>query len=92
VSRVFEGVIPNMERRYRETDSAWVREEFERYQNNRPCGTCHGYRLKPEALAVKIAGLHVGRSCRCRSARRMPGSSTVPDSLARRRTRSPAPS
>jgi len=54
VSRVFEGVIPNMERRYRETDSNWVREEFERYQNNRPCGTCHGYRLRPEALAVKI--------------------------------------
>jgi excinuclease ABC subunit A len=60
VSRVFEGVIPNMERRYRETDSAWVREEFERFQNNRPCGTCHGFRLRPEALAVKIAGLHVG--------------------------------
>ncbi|MEL7091435.1 MAG: excinuclease ABC subunit UvrA [Pseudomonadota bacterium] len=60
VSRVFEGVIPNMERRYRETDSNWIREEFERYQNNRPCGDCGGYRLRPEALAVKIAGLHVG--------------------------------
>ena len=54
VSRVFEGVIPNMERRYRETDSNWIREEIERYQNNRPCGTCNGYRLRPEALAVKI--------------------------------------
>ncbi|RMD88675.1 MAG: excinuclease ABC subunit UvrA, partial [Alphaproteobacteria bacterium] len=54
VSRPFEGVIPNMERRYRETDSNWIREEFERYQNNRPCGACGGYRLKPEALAVKI--------------------------------------
>jgi excinuclease ABC subunit A len=61
VKRSFEGVIPNMERRYRETDSAWIREEFERYQNNRPCGTCHGYRLREEALAVKIAGLHVGQ-------------------------------
>ena len=61
VSRAFEGVIPNMVRRYRETDSAWSREEMERYQNNRPCATCHGYRLKPEALAVKIAGLHVGQ-------------------------------
>ena len=61
VKRVFEGVIPNMERRYRETDSAWIREEMERYQNNRPCGACGGYRLKPEALAVKIAGLHVGQ-------------------------------
>ncbi|TNF64599.1 MAG: excinuclease ABC subunit UvrA [Rhodobacteraceae bacterium] len=61
VKRVFEGVIPNMERRWRETDSAWIREEFERFQNNRACGTCGGYRLKPEALAVKIAGLHVGQ-------------------------------
>ncbi len=61
VTRVFEGVIPNMERRYRETDSAWIREEFERYQNNRPCGTCGGFRLRPEALAVRIAGLHVGQ-------------------------------
>jgi len=60
VTRPFEGVIPNMERRYKETDSAWVREEFEQYQNNRPCGTCHGHRLRPEALAVKIAGHHVG--------------------------------
>ena len=61
VTRVFEGVIPNMERRYRETDSNWIREEFERYQNNRPCGACGGYRLREEALAVKIAGLHVGQ-------------------------------
>ena len=61
VRRVFEGIIPNMERRYRETDSNWVREEFENYQNNRPCGSCDGYRLRPEALAVKIAGLHIGQ-------------------------------
>jgi len=68
VTRTFEGVIPNMERRYRETDSNWVREEFERYQNNRPCGTCGGYRLREEALAVKIGPssdkehlLHVGQ-------------------------------
>ena len=61
VSRVFEGVIPNMERRYRETDSNWIREEFERYQNNRPCGACEGYRLREEALAVKIAGEHAGQ-------------------------------
>ncbi|GGD32982.1 excinuclease ABC subunit UvrA [Sinisalibacter lacisalsi] len=61
VTRPFEGVIPNMERRYRETDSNWIREEFERYQNNRPCGACGGYRLREEALAVKIAGLHVGQ-------------------------------
>jgi excinuclease ABC subunit A len=61
VSRTFEGVIPNMERRYRETDSNWIREEFERYQNNRSCGTCQGFRLRAEALAVRIAGLHAGQ-------------------------------
>ena len=61
VTRSFEGVIPNMERRYRETDSNWIREEFERYQNNRRCGACDGYRLREEALAVKIAGLHIGQ-------------------------------
>ncbi|SFQ54205.1 excinuclease ABC subunit A [Roseivivax halotolerans] len=60
VTRTFEGVIPNMERRYRETDSSWIREEFERYQNNKPCSACNGYRLREEALAVKIAGQHVG--------------------------------
>jgi excinuclease ABC subunit A len=64
ITRSFEGVIPNMERRYRETDSNWVREEFERYQNNRHCGHCNGYRLRPEALAVKIGPegnrLHAG--------------------------------
>ena len=61
ITRTFEGVIPNMERRLRESDSAWVREEFEKYQNNRPCGSCAGFRLKPEALAVKIAGTHIGQ-------------------------------
>ncbi|MGB0799732.1 MAG: excinuclease ABC subunit A, partial [Planktomarina sp.] len=61
VTRTFEGVIPNMERRYRETDSNWIREEFERYQNNRSCGTCGGFRLREEALAVKIDGLHAGQ-------------------------------
>jgi excinuclease ABC subunit A len=53
--RPFEGVLPNMERRYRETDSAWVREELGRYQNAKTCEVCNGARLKPEALAVKIA-------------------------------------
>jgi excinuclease ABC subunit A len=56
VEKPFEGVIKNLERRLRETDSAWVREELSRYQDEQPCGTCHGARLKPEALAVKIAG------------------------------------
>jgi excinuclease ABC subunit A len=55
-NRAFEGVITNMERRYRETDSAWVREELGRYQSAKTCEVCQGARLKPEALAVKIAG------------------------------------
>ncbi|MBU6471807.1 MAG: excinuclease ABC subunit UvrA, partial [Alphaproteobacteria bacterium] len=59
----FEGVIPNMQRRFKETDSAWVREELERFQDTSPCAECGGYRLKPEALAVKIAGLHIGQVC-----------------------------
>ncbi|MEO6339916.1 MAG: excinuclease ABC subunit UvrA [Caulobacteraceae bacterium] len=56
VSKPFEGVLPNLERRWRETDSAWVREELGRYQSQTPCEVCHGARLKPEALAVKIVG------------------------------------
>ncbi|MDE2464540.1 MAG: excinuclease ABC subunit UvrA, partial [Alphaproteobacteria bacterium] len=59
----FEGVIPNMQRRFKETDSAWIREELEKYQDTSPCEACSGYRLKPEALAVKIAGLHIGQVC-----------------------------
>jgi len=59
----FEGVIPNMDRRYGETDSAWVKEDLERFQSEAPCETCKGYRLKPETLAVKIGGLHIGQVC-----------------------------
>jgi excinuclease ABC subunit A len=82
VTRSFEGVIPNMERRYRETDSAWIREEFERYQNNRPCGACGGYRLRPEALAVKIAGLHVGQVVEMSIRHAFDWCETVPASLS----------
>ena len=56
VSKAFEGVLPNLERRWRETDSSWVREELGRFQSETPCEACNGKRLKPEALAVKIAG------------------------------------
>jgi excinuclease ABC subunit A len=61
VSKPFEGVLPNLERRWRETDSAWVREELGRYQSQTPCETCHSARLKPEALAVKIAGQSIAQ-------------------------------
>jgi excinuclease ABC subunit A len=60
-AKPFEGVITNIERRWRETESNWVREELERYQSDQPCEACTGYRLKPQALAVKIAGLHIGQ-------------------------------
>ncbi|MNS64861.1 UvrABC system protein A [compost metagenome] len=56
----FEGIVPNLERRWKETDSAWAREEIERYMSAAPCPACAGYRLKPEALAVKINKLHIG--------------------------------
>ncbi|APZ54775.1 excinuclease ABC subunit UvrA [Salipiger abyssi] len=85
VERVFEGVIPNMERRYRETDSNWIREEFERYQNNRPCGSCGGYRLREEALAVKIGKpgnlLHIGQVVQMSIKEAYAWIGTVPDAL-----------
>jgi len=56
----FEGVVNNLERRWRETESAWSREDIERYLSVTACPACKGYRLKPEALAVKIHGLHIG--------------------------------
>ena len=85
INRAFEGVIPNMERRYRETDSNWSREDLERYQNNRPCGACHGFRLKPEALAVRIGGLHVGEMARMSIREAFAWVGTVPASLTSQR-------
>ncbi len=52
----FEGVIPNMQRRYNQTESDWMREEIERYMATRPCPTCHGQKLRPEILAVTVNG------------------------------------
>ncbi|KQX42875.1 ABC-ATPase UvrA [Devosia sp. Root436] len=60
-TKVFEGVIGNLERRYKETESAGMREEIEKYMSAKPCIACGGYRLKPETLAVKIDGLHIGQ-------------------------------
>ena len=57
----FEGVIGNIERRWRETDSNWMREELARYQSDQPCRACNGQRLKPQALAVKIDKLHISQ-------------------------------
>ena len=55
----FEGVVTNLERRFRETESDWAREELQKYFTDIPCEACKGYRLKPEALCVKIGGLHI---------------------------------
>lgn len=57
----FEGVIPNLDRRWKETESDWMREELTKYQTTTPCQSCNGYRLKPEALSVKIAGRSIGQ-------------------------------
>ncbi|WP_207458710.1 excinuclease ABC subunit UvrA [Azospirillum sp. SYSU D00513] len=58
-NKAFEGIIVNLERRYKETDSAWMREELSKYQSSQPCDACKGARLKPEALAVKVNGKHI---------------------------------
>ena len=56
----FEGVVTNLERRWKETESDWAREEIAKYFHDVPCDACNGYRLKPEALCVKIGGQHIG--------------------------------
>jgi excinuclease ABC subunit A len=62
VKKAFEGVLRNLQRRWQETESAWVREEMSRYQAEKPCAVCHGARLKPEALAVRIAGQNLAQA------------------------------
>jgi excinuclease ABC subunit A len=62
-NKPFEGVLPNMQRRYRESDSDAVRDDLEKYMDNAPCHACDGYRLKPEALCVKIGERHIGELC-----------------------------
>jgi excinuclease ABC subunit A len=59
-AKPFEGVLPNLQRRWRETESAWLKDELGRYLSSAPCEACAGHRLKPEALAVKVRGRHIG--------------------------------
>jgi excinuclease ABC subunit A len=61
-NKAFEGVVNNLDRRWKETDSNWSRDEIAKYQSSMPCETCKGARLKPEALAVKIDGLHISQA------------------------------
>ena len=63
-TKPFEGVIANLEKRLRDTESDWMRDELSRFQASRPCETCRGARLRPEALAVKVAGEDISRVTR----------------------------
>jgi excinuclease ABC subunit A len=77
----FEGVITNIDRRYRETESEWAREELAKYFSDIPCESCLGYRLKPEALCVKIAGKHIGEISELSVRRAGEWFETVPQAL-----------
>jgi excinuclease ABC subunit A len=60
-AREFEGVVGNLERRYRETNSEYIRERITEYMSDKPCPTCKGKRLRPEAIAVTVAGANIMR-------------------------------
>ncbi len=62
VTKPFEGVLKNLQRRWQETDSAWVREEMSRYQAEKHCAVCAGARLKPEALCVRVGGKNIAEA------------------------------
>ena len=81
VVKPFEGVVTNLERRWKETDSDWAREEISRFMSATPCSSCKGFRLKPEALAVKLDGLHIANvaAFSVREAHRWFG--TLPDQM-----------
>src|SRR5271167_4460263 len=72
VTKPFEGVVRNLQRRYQESESVWVREELSRYQADKPCAVCNGARLKPEALAVKIAGSTIAEASELAIRRALP--------------------
>ena len=82
-NKPFEGVMPNLLRRWRETDSAWIREEMEKYQNITACKVCNGHRLKPEALCVKVGMLHVGEVTRMTIEQAVAWFSTLEDTLSK---------
>ena len=86
----FEGVVTNLERRWKETESDWAREEIAKYFHDVPCDACNGYRLKPEALCVKIAGKHISEVSELSIKRaRANGSPRCRRSSTSSRTRSP---
>ncbi|HEY5795317.1 MAG TPA: excinuclease ABC subunit UvrA, partial [Bosea sp. (in: a-proteobacteria)] len=84
VRKPFEGVITNMERRWKETESDWAREEIGRFMSETPCKACDGYRLKPEALAVKIDGRHIGEISRLSVKDALAWVSALPSKLSKK--------
>lgn len=84
VKKPFEGVITNMERRWKETESDWAREEIGRFMSETPCAACEGYRLKPEALAVKIAGAHIGEVSKLSVKDALAWVTTLPEKLSKK--------
>jgi len=84
--KAFEGVVTNIQRRYRETESEWAREEMSKYFSDVPCAACHGYRLKPEALCVKIDGKHIGEISELSVRRAGEWFETVPKALNAQQT------
>ena len=85
VKKPFEGVLPNLARRYKETDNPWVREDLSRYQAEKPCTVCAGYRLKPQSLSVKIADRHIGEASELSIRRAREWFATVLDTLTPQR-------
>ncbi len=81
VRKAFEGVIGNLNRRMLQTESAWMREELGKFQTAQPCETCHGKRLKPEALSVKIAGADISSVTRLSVAAAVPWFVDLPGKL-----------
>ncbi len=82
VKKPFEGVIRNLERRFKETESDWARDDISTYMSATPCNKCGGYRLKPEALAVKIAGFHIGHAAELSIQRAFDWFDTLPERLS----------
>ncbi|HYI22390.1 MAG TPA: excinuclease ABC subunit UvrA, partial [Candidatus Limnocylindrales bacterium] len=80
----FEGLLPNLERRYRETESEWVKNELERYMVARPCPTCAGARLKPEALSVTIDGRNIAEVAKLSVTESLKWSEVLPNRLSER--------
>ena len=87
VTKPFEGVLRNLQRRWQETDSAWVREEMSRYQAEKPCAVCAGARLRPEALSVRVAGLNIAQASDQPIRRALAWFQTVADTLTPQRGR-----